>query len=126
VAFACNKLDINATIFMPVTTPQQKIKQVKLFGKDKVEVVMKGDTFDESFQYASEYCDEKAAIFIHPFDDENVIAGQGTVALELIEDAKTPVDYLFVPIGGGGLAAGISTVFKALSPETKIIGVEPA
>jgi len=125
VAFACNKLDINATIFMPVTTPQQKIKQVKLFGKDKVEVVMKGDTFDESFQYASEYCDEKAAIFIHPFDDENVIAGQGTVALELIEDAKTPVDYLFVPIGGGGLAAGISTVFKALSPETKIIGVEP-
>ena len=126
VAFACNKLDINATIFMPVTTPQQKIKQVKLFGKDKVEVVMKGDTFDESFQYASEYCDEKAAIFIHPFDDENVIAGQGTVALELTEDAKTPVDYLFVPIGGGGLAAGISTVFKALSPETKIIGVEPA
>jgi threonine dehydratase len=126
VAFACNKLNINATIFMPVTTPQQKIKQVKLFGKDKVEVVMKGDTFDESFQYASEYCDEKAAIFIHPFDDENVIAGQGTVALELIEDAKTPVDYLFVPIGGGGLAAGISTVFKALSPETKIIGVEPA
>ena len=126
VAFACNKLDINATIFMPVTTPQQKINQVKLFGKDKVEVVMKGDTFDESFQYASEYCDEKAAIFIHPFDDENVIAGQGTVALELIEDAKTPVDYLFVPIGGGGLAAGISTVFKALSPETKIIGVEPA
>jgi threonine dehydratase len=125
VAFACNKLNINATIFMPVTTPQQKIKQVKLFGKDKVEVVMKGDTFDESFQYASEYCDEKAAIFIHPFDDENVIAGQGTVALELIEDAKTPVDYLFVPIGGGGLAAGISTVFKALSPETKIIGVEP-
>ena len=126
VAFACNKLDINATIFMPVTTPQQKIKQVKLFGKDKVEVVMKGDTFDESFQYASEYCDEKAAIFIHPFDDENVIAGQGTVALELIEDAKNRVDYLFVPIGGGGLAAGISTVFKALSPETKIIGVEPA
>lgn len=126
VAFACNKLYINATIFMPVTTPQQKIKQVKLFGKDKVEVVMKGDTFDESFQYASEYCDEKAAIFIHPFDDENVIAGQGTVALELTEDAKTPVDYLFVPIGGGGLAAGISTVFKALSPETKIIGVEPA
>ena len=126
VAYACCKLNIEATIFMPVTTPQQKIKQVKLFGKDKVEVILKGDTFDESFHYASLFCDEQSATFIHPFDDEKVIAGQGTVAFELLEDMQNPIDYLFVPIGGGGLAAGISIVFNQLSPNTKIIGVEPA
>ncbi len=125
VAYACYKLNIKATIFMPVTTPLQKIKQVKLFGKDKVEVILKGDTFDESFQFASLFCDEQSAMFIHPFDDEKVIAGQGTVALELLDDSQTPIDYLFVPIGGGGLAAGVCTVFKQLSPNTKIIGVEP-
>jgi threonine dehydratase len=111
---------------MPVTTPPQKTKQVKLFGKDKVEVVLKGDTFDESFHEAKRLCNDKNAIFIHPFDDEIVIAGQGTIALELLEDIRTPIDYLFVPIGGGGLAAGLITIFKQLSPNTKIIGVEPA
>lgn len=126
VAYACYKLHIKATIFMPVTTPQQKIKQVKLFGKDKVEVILKGDTFDEAFMNASLFCKEQSAIFIHPFDDEEVIAGQGTVALELLEDMPTLIDYLFVPIGGGGLAAGMSAVFSQLSPNTKIIGVEPA
>lgn len=126
VAFACNKLNIKATIFMPITTPPQKTKQVKLFGKEKVEVVLKGDTFDESFQEASRFCNEIGAVFIHPFDDEKVIAGQGTIGLELLEDCKESIDYLFVPIGGGGLAAGVSTVFKQLSPHTKIIGVEPA
>jgi len=126
VAYACSKLNIKATIFMPVTTPLQKTKQVKLFGKDKVEIVLKGDTFDESFQEASRLCSEIGAVFIHPFDDEKVMAGQGTIALELLEDTRTPIDYLFVPIGGGGLAAGVITVFKQLSPHTKIIGVEPA
>lgn len=126
VAFACNKLNIKATIFMPVTTPPQKTKQVKLFGKDKVEVVLKGDTFDESFQEASSFCEEIGALFIHPFDDEKVIAGQGTIGLELLDDHPETIDYLFVPIGGGGLAAGLITVFKELSPHTKIIGVEPA
>ena len=126
VAYACRKLNIKATIFMPVTTPPQKTKQVKLFGKDKVEVVLKGDTFDDSFQEASRFCAEIGALFIHPFDDEKVIAGQGTIGLELLEDHPEPIDYLFVPIGGGGLAAGLITVFKALSPHTQIIGVEPA
>jgi threonine dehydratase len=125
VAYACNKLNIKATIFMPVTTPLQKTKQVKLFGKDKIEVVLKGDTFDESFAEASRLCSEIGAIFIHPFDDEKVMAGQGTIALELLEDSHAPIDYLFIPIGGGGLAAGVITVFKQLSPHTKIIGVEP-
>ena len=125
VAYACNKLNIKGTIFMPVTTPKQKTKQVKLFGKDKIEVVLKGDTFDEASEEANRFCKEVEAVFIHPFDDEKVIAGQGTVGLELLEDSQTPIDYLFVPIGGGGLAAGIITVFKQLSPQTKIIGVEP-
>ena len=126
VAYTCNKLNVNATIFMPVTTPPQKTKQVKLFGKDKVEIVLKGDTFDEASEEAHKFCKEVEAVFIHPFEDEKVIAGQGTIGLELLEDSLTPIDYLFVPIGGGGLAAGIITVFKKLSPHTKIIGVEPA
>lgn len=126
VAFACFKLNIKATIFMPVTTPPQKTKQVKLFGKDRVEVVLKGDTFDASFEEAKRFCDASNSIFIHPFDDDKVMAGQGTIGLELLEDTQIPIDYLFVPIGGGGLAAGVSTVFKHLSPHTKIIGVEPA
>ncbi len=126
VAFACSKLGIRATIFMPVTTPQQKVKQVKLFGKENVEVVLKGDTFDEAFVEASAFSTQQQAVFIHPFDDEEVISGQGTVALELLADATTPIDLLFVPIGGGGLAAGICSVFRELSPHTKIIGVEPA
>ena len=126
VAYACFKLNIRATIFMPVTTPLQKTKQVKLFGKGKVEVVMKGDTFDESFSEATKLCNEMGAIFIHPFDDEMVMAGQGTIGLELLEDCKAPIDFLFVPIGGGGLAAGLISVFRELSPNSKIIGVEPA
>lgn len=125
VAFACNKLNIKGSIFMPIATPQQKIKQVKLFGKDKVEVVLRGDTFDESYEEASKFCKGKDAVFINPFDDEKVIAGQGTVGLEIFKDLKETIDYIFVPIGGGGLASGIGSVFKALSPETKIIGVEP-
>ncbi|MDM1346853.1 threonine ammonia-lyase IlvA [Myroides marinus] len=125
VAFACNQLGIQATIFMPITTPKQKINQVRLFGKDKVEIVLKGDTFDACFTEASAFCKTNKAIFIHPFDDEQVIAGQGTVGLEVLQAIEEPIDYVFVPIGGGGLAAGVSTVFKCLSPTTKIIGVEP-
>lgn len=125
VAYACNKLNIRATIFMPLTTPKQKVNKVKLFGKDKVEVILKGDTFDESFESASKFCEEHNAVFIHPFDGDKIIAGQGTVGLEIMEDSKQSIDYLFIPIGGGGLAAGVSTVFKQLSPQTKIIGVEP-
>ncbi|MCA4806486.1 threonine ammonia-lyase IlvA [Myroides odoratimimus] len=126
VAFACHHLDIHATIFMPITTPKQKINQVKLFGKDKVDIVLRGDTFDACYAEASLYCKENKAVFIHPFDDEEVIAGQGTVALEVLQAMKEPIDYVFVPIGGGGLAAGVSTVFKHLSPHTQIVGVEPA
>ncbi|MBI1838139.1 MAG: threonine ammonia-lyase IlvA [Flavobacteriia bacterium] len=125
VAYSCNLLNVKGTIFMPLTTPKQKIKQVELFGKHWVDVVLKGDTFDDAYLEAVEFATQTKQAFIHPFDDEMVIAGQGTVALEILEDSVSPIDYLFVPIGGGGLAAGMCTVFKALSPKTKIIGVEP-
>jgi threonine dehydratase len=126
VAYSCNLLRIKGTIFMPVTTPKQKIKQVEVFGKEWVEVVLVGDTFDDAYSEALQFSKDAKQVFVHPFDDELVIAGQGTVGIEIMEDSKQQIDYLFVPIGGGGLASGIATVFKVLSPITKIIGVEPA
>lgn len=125
VAFACRKLNIKGVIFMPATTPAQKISQVKFFGKDNIEIVISGDTFDDSSKSAKEYCIAKNSVFIHPFDDEKVIEGQGTVAKEILDDADFKIDYLLVPIGGGGLAAGVSIYFKERSPNTKIIGIEP-
>tara|TARA_B100000965_G_scaffold76730_1_gene60910 strand:- start:4159 stop:5421 length:1263 start_codon:yes stop_codon:yes gene_type:complete len=125
VAYSCRMLEVNATIFMPAPTPKQKVDQVKFFGKHWVDVVLIGDTFDDAYRLAQEYCKKQKAAFIHPFDDEQVIEGQGTVGLEILEDAHDPIDYLFLPVGGGGLAAGVSTIFKALSPKTKIIGIEP-
>ena len=125
VAYSCMVLGIQGTIYMPSTTPKQKIKQVELFGKSKVKIVLAGDTFDDAYREAVTYGTENNLTFIHPFDDPMVIAGQGTVALEVLADAEEPIDYLFVPIGGGGLAAGVCTVFKELSPNTIIIGVEP-
>ncbi|GGF27405.1 threonine ammonia-lyase IlvA [Echinicola rosea] len=125
VAFACKKLSIKGTIFIPSTTPAQKINRMKLFGKDMVEIVLSGDTYDDAYQTAAAYCEEKGAVFVHPFDDTKVIEGQGTIAKEMLDDADFPIDYLFLPIGGGGMAAGVSTYFKETSPETKLIGTEP-
>lgn len=125
VAYSCRMLEVNATIFMPAPTPKQKVDQVKFFGKNWVDVVLIGDTFDDAYHLAQEYCQKQKSSFIHPFDDEQVIEGQGTVALEILADATEPIDYLFLPVGGGGLSAGVSTVFRQLSPQTKIIGVEP-
>jgi threonine dehydratase len=125
VAYSCNLLKVKGTIFMPLTTPKQKVKQVELFGKEWVDVVLKGDTFDDAYAESLKFSEETKQAFIHPFDDVSVIAGQGTVGLEVLNDSDSPIDYVFVPVGGGGLASGLSTVFKALSPNTKIIGVEP-
>lgn len=125
VAYSCNLLNIHGTIFMPATTPKQKVKQVELFGKDKIEIVLIGDTFDDSYNKAIAYCEEHEFIFVHPFDDSMVIAGQGTVGLEILQQVQEPIDFLLMPIGGGGLAAGVSSVFKLISPHTKLIGVEP-
>lgn len=125
VAYSCHKLGVMATIFMPAPTPKQKVEQVAFFGKEFVEIVLKGDTFDDAQAFAKHYCSETDRIFIPPFDDEKVIEGQGTVGLEMLQDTGAHIDYLFLPIGGGGLASGVSAVFKTLSPNTKIIGVEP-
>lgn len=125
-ALSCKLLKIKGTVFMPCPTPNQKIEQVKMFGEDYVDVVLVGDTFDDSYHAAKEACERLNKTFIHPFNDEKVIEGQATVGLEIIDQTKThPIHYVFVPIGGGGLSAGLSSVFKALSPQTKIIGVEP-
>lgn len=125
VAQTCHFLNISGVIFMPITTPMQKKRQVEMFGKDNVEVKLFGDTFDESFAIAKNFSEKNKIAFVHPFNDKKIIAGQGTLAMELLKDAKEKIDYIFVPVGGGGLASGVISVFKELSPDTKIIGVEP-
>lgn len=125
VAFACNNLNINGAIYMPSPTPKQKIEQVKMFGGDTIEIVLVGDSYDDAYKVAKEECDKQNKTFVHPFDDEKVIEGQATIGLEILEKIKQPIDYVLVPVGGGGLASGLSSVFKLLSPNTKIIGVEP-
>jgi len=125
VAYACNRLDIHGKIFMPATTPRQKIRQVEMFGKDKIEVILIGDTYDASETAAREVCRKENMIFIHPFDDRQIIEGQATIGMEILQDTKQPVDFLFLPVGGGGLAAGTGAYFNQISPHTKLIGVEP-
>jgi threonine dehydratase len=125
VAISCKLLKIKGTIYMPSPTPKQKIEQVKMFGENFIDVVLVGDTFDDAYESAMLECDRLNKTFIHPFNDEKVIEGQATVGLEIIDQAiEHPIDYVFVPVGGGGLAAGLSSVFKILSPQTKIISVE--
>ena len=125
VAFSCSKLEIKGLIFMPTPTPKQKIEQVKMFGGNFIEVILTGDTFDDASKEARSYSEQNHLPFIHPFDDEKVIEGQATIALEILDQSHVGIDVLFLPVGGGGVASGISSVFKALSPQTKIIGVEP-
>ena len=125
VAFACNKLEIKGTIFMPVTTPRQKLEQVAMFGENFVEIKLFGDTFDASKHAAIDFSESSGASFIHPFDNVQIIEGQATLAMEILNQTDKKIDYIFVPVGGGGLLAGIVSVFSKLSPETKIIAVEP-
>jgi len=125
VAFACSALKIRGTIFMPSPTPNQKVEQVKMFGGEFIEIVLEGDTFDDSNKAASAYCKERGACYVHPFDDEKVIEGQATIGLELLEQSDKAIDYIFVAVGGGGLSSGLCAVFSHMSPKTKIIGVEP-
>ncbi|MCX4359481.1 MAG: threonine ammonia-lyase IlvA [Rikenellaceae bacterium] len=126
VAYSCQALKCRGTIYMPTTTPRQKIDQVRMFGKDYVDIVLTGDTFDDSNREALAFARSRGMTFIHPFDDPKTIEGQATVGMEIIQDATAPVDYLFVPVGGGGLASGVGSYFKQISPSTKVIGVEPA
>ncbi len=125
VAYACRKMGVRGVIFMPTTTPAQKIKQVGMFGKEWVKIELIGDTYDDAYHAAVQYQATHEATFVHPFDDVLVMEGQGTVGLEIFKDADFKIDYLLMAIGGGGLASGVSTVFKQLSPKTKLIGVEP-
>ena len=124
-AFSCRDLRIKGTVFMPLPTPKQKVEQVRMFGGDFVDIQLVGDTYDDSQKAARVFQQQTQALFIHPFDDPDVIEGQATLALEILDQAQQDLDYLFVPVGGGGLVSGILTIFKALSPNTKIIGVEP-
>ncbi|EAF2169651.1 threonine ammonia-lyase [Listeria monocytogenes] len=128
VAYTCIRMTVPATIFMPTTTPQQKVSQVKFFGGSNVEVVLVGDTFDASATAAKEFAATHGQTFIPPFDDPDIIAGQGSLAVEMVKDlnkAHEQADYVFAGIGGGGLISGVATYLKAKSPITKIIGVEP-
>lgn len=126
VAFSCNKLGIMGDIFMPKITTKQKIDKVKKFGGQYVNIFLEGNNFDESYDISKKYSIENSKEFVHPFDDERVIEGQATVGLEIIEQlSNKSLDYLFLPIGGGGLSAGVSSYIREVSPKTKIIGVEP-
>ena len=124
-AFSCKKLKINGEVYMPATTPQQKITQVRMFGGDYIDIKLVGDTYDACQTVALNAAKNSKKIFIHPFDDKIVIEGQATIALEMLQQSSRSYDYIIVPIGGGGLVSGILTVLKKLSPKTKVIGVEP-
>ncbi|OIJ12779.1 threonine dehydratase [Anaerobacillus arseniciselenatis] len=125
VAYSCHHLKIFGKIFMPKTTPRQKVTQVKRFGGEFVEVVLCGDTFDDAYTEAMDDCLLNDKTFIHPFDDERIIAGQGTIGMEIMDDIDQSIDFLFMSIGGGGLTSGVGTYIKGVSPTTKLVGVEP-
>ena len=126
VAFSCNKLQIMGSIYMPTTTPKQKIEQVKMFGREYIDIVLTGDTFDAANNAAIDYARKSGKTFIPPFDDPKIIEGQGTIGYEMVQQCKEPLDYVFIPIGGGGLASGVGAYLRQLWPDVKLIGVEPA
>lgn len=131
-AYSCKKLNAKGVIFMPIITPKQKVNQTKMFGENYIEIKLVGDTFDDCAVSAKQYTEKNGLTFIPPFDDYRIIEGQGTVGIEILEDfphtsgeAGGGIDYLFIPVGGGGLSAGVGSYFKTYSPNTKIIGLEP-
>ena len=122
VAYAAKLYGVRAVVVMPVTTPLMKVNRTKSYG---AEVVLYGNVYDEACDYALKLAKEQGLTFVHPFDDYDVATGQGSIAMEIIKELPT-VDYILVPIGGGGLATGVSTLAKLLNPKIKVIGVEPA
>lgn len=125
LAFACNAMQVNGTIYMPVVTPAQKVRKVRMFGGEYVEVVLVGDTYDDAYAESMRASEARGLTYVHPFDDLKTIAGQGTVGLEILDAATKPIDLLIMAVGGGGLSAGVGSVFHQLSPDTRLIGVEP-
>lgn len=126
VAYACALLGLKATIFMPLPTPTQKVEQVRKYGKLQVDIRLVGDTFDDAYHHSVEFCNAEEAIFVHPFDDPKVIEGQASVGVEIVDQLDQPVDLVLMPVGGGGLASGLSSYFRSVSPLTRLIGVEPS
>ena len=122
VAYAAKKLGINSTIVMPTTTPEIKVNSVRRLG---AKIVLEGDSFDEAYQYAKNLAKKDQLTFIHPYDDPLVIAGQGTIGKEILESNLKNIDSVFVPVGGGGLLAGIGAYIKEKNPKIRVIGVEP-
>lgn len=125
VAYACARLAVKGTIFMPWTTPSQKVNQTKKYGGDLIEVILVGETFDDAQSAARNFQDLNHSVLIHPFDDQQVIEGQATVGLEILKDSSRPFDFLLLPLGGGGLAAGISSYFREKSSSTQLFAAEP-
>ncbi|TYS70842.1 threonine ammonia-lyase IlvA [Sutcliffiella horikoshii] len=125
VAYACKKLGIKGKIFMPTTTPRQKVSRVEFFGGEFTEVILTGDTYDDSYQQAMKVCEREGMKFIHPFDDRLTITGQATVGLEISEQLQEECSHVFLSIGGGGLISGVGSYLKEKRPDTKLIGVEP-
>ena len=124
-AFSCQKLEIKGEVYMPATTPDQKVSQVRMFGGEFVDIILVGDSYDACQKVALDAAKDANKTFIHPFDDPEVIEGQGTIALEMLDQYSKGFDYVLVPLGGGGLISGMLTVFKKKSPSTKVIGIEP-
>lgn len=123
-AYSCKLLGTMGVVFMPIITPKQKVTQTKMFGEDFITIKLIGDTFDDCANAAKKYTVENGSVFIPPFDDLKIIEGQATVGMEILEDLSE-IDYVFIPIGGGGLSAGVGSYFKTKMPKTKIIGLEP-
>jgi threonine dehydratase len=123
-AYSCKKLNVRGVVFMPIITPNQKVSQTKMFGEGFIEVRLTGDTYDDCAVAAKQYTLENGMSFIPPFDDIRIIEGQSTVGIEILED-RSDIDFVFVPVGGGGLSAGVGSAFKTFSPKTRIIGMEP-
>lgn len=126
VAFACSDLDIRGTIFMPAGTPLQKIERVRHFGREAIDIRLVGETYDEAGHLAQAFCDESGAVLVHPFDDPLTMAGQGTIAKEILEELEGGLDVLVTAVGGGGLAAGMASYLKYRNPAITVIGAEPA
>ncbi len=125
VAYACRHFGVQGTIFMPVTTPQQKIDKTRIFGNGAVEIVLIGDYFDQTLTASKKFCAEKGAHFLSPFDDADVIEGQASVAVEMLEQLGRAPDLVVLPVGGGGLASGVTAYLRHEAPETAFRFVEP-
>lgn len=125
VAYSCNAMKVTGKIFMPTTTPRQKVDRVIFFGGEYVDVILTGDTYDDASDESKSYCKEHGMTFVHPFDDYRTMIGQGTIGLEILEEMTQPMSHIFMSVGGGGLISGVGSYIKEVSPDTKVIGVEP-